>query len=62
METWFDKLARMLAQDVDEALLVKSLALTPAQRIERLMELQRFSEAARKARADAADRSPSKAR
>jgi predicted RNA-binding Zn ribbon-like protein len=59
METAFEKLARKLALDVDDTLLRRSLELTPTERLQRLMELQRFSEAAKKARAGAAARSAS---
>jgi len=51
-----------LGEDIDEALLRKSLALTPTQRIAKLMEMQRFMDMAKKARTDAADGSPPKAR
>jgi hypothetical protein len=58
MESSFDKLADLLAADVDVDLLRRHLQLTPTQRLERLVEAQAFAEEARKARERAASKTP----
>jgi hypothetical protein len=62
VDTSFDRLARLLAKDIDETLLRRHLALTPTQRLAKLMELQRFAEQARRARAHDSNGSSEKAR
>ncbi len=56
--TCFDILAELFARDVDRALLRKSLARTPTERIEWLEQMQAFADEARKARARAAAGAP----
>jgi len=49
--TCFEVLAELFARDIDRDLLVRSLALTPTQRIEWLEQMQAFAAEARRARA-----------
>jgi hypothetical protein len=44
-----DPIIELYMRDVDRTLLRESLKLTPTQRIERLMEFQRFAEELRRA-------------
>jgi len=44
-----DPLSRLYREQVDVTLLRENLALTPQQRLERLVELQRFAEELRRA-------------
>lgn len=55
-ENSFDRLAELFAQDVDRALLARSKAMTPTERIRWLEEMQTFAEEAKKARSHEARR------
>ena len=56
MKVAMDEIIELYMKDVDRTLLRENLKLTPTQRIEQLMEMQRFAEELRRAGREARKR------